>query len=58
MDWQTTFSLVIVALAAAWCGRMLYASVQSALKAPDAKGGCGGGCGCSVPLSPCDTKGP
>jgi hypothetical protein len=45
MDWQTITSLVIVALAAVWGGRMLYTSVASALK-PAKTEGCGGGCGC------------
>ncbi|HYF50072.1 MAG TPA: hypothetical protein VEJ63_11735 [Planctomycetota bacterium] len=56
MDWQTVISLVIVALAAVWCCRMLYVSVQSALK-PSEKSGCASGCGCHAPkLGSCDAK--
>ncbi len=44
LDWQNVTALVVVALAAAWAGRMLLASMNT--RADGKSTGCAGCCGC------------
>jgi hypothetical protein len=45
MDWQKIISILIVALAAVWAGKMLLTPVLAAMRPPKPDR-CAGGCGC------------